>query len=126
MTPGCATARDIDIPLDANEPARNVAVSIEVRRETSARRSDPVPAPPTTEYARPNPIHFQSGDGTTSHTLSIWVWKPRDSSPKKKPLGTGSFSTPPGSAITSTDFLSGENPHKPRSPLPSARRSRVW
>src|ERR1700687_344745 len=58
----------------------------------------------------------------TSHTLSTCVWNPRDSSPKKKPLGTGSFSTPPGSAITSTDFLSGENVHNTRSAIPCAPR----
>src|SRR6202008_1586611 len=63
ITPGCAIARDIDIPLEAKDPARSVAVSIEVRRATAASRSVPVPWPPTTVYARPKPIHFQSGDG---------------------------------------------------------------
>jgi hypothetical protein len=48
MTPGWATALDIDIPLEANEPALSVAVSIEVRRATSAIRSVPVPSPRTT------------------------------------------------------------------------------
>src|SRR6185503_10148948 len=52
ITPGWAIARDIDIPLDAKEPALRVAVSIEVRRATSASRSVPVPYPPTTVYAR--------------------------------------------------------------------------
>src|ERR1700694_1228978 len=122
MTPGCAMARDIDMPLEANEPARSVAVSMEVRRETSVSRSVPVPAPPTTPYARPKPSHFQSGDGATSHTLSIWVWNPRASSPKKKPLGTGSFSTPAGSATTSTAFLSGERIQDTRSAIPCVPR----
>src|SRR5258706_10350648 len=122
MTPGCATARDIDIPLDANEPARSVAVSIEVRRETSVSRSVPVPSPRTTAYARPKPIHFQSGEGATSHTLSTCAWNPRASSPKKKPLGTGSFSTPAGFATTSTAFRSGEKTHDTRSAIPCVPR----
>src|SRR5712675_1894043 len=122
MMPGCATPRASDIPLTGNDPARSVAVSIDVRRETSTSRSDPVPPPATTVYARPNPIHFQSGDGATSQTLSICVWKARVSSPKKNPFGTGSFSTPPGSATTRTAFLSGENIHNTRSAIPWAPR----
>ena len=73
MTPGCAMARVIDIPLEANEAARKVAVSIDVRRDTSMSKSVPVPPPLTTWYARPNPIVVQSGDGATSQTLSICV-----------------------------------------------------
>src|SRR5207237_10838440 len=56
ITPGCAIARDIAIPLEATDPARTVAVSIDVRRDTPAMRSVPVPSPRTTLYARPNPI----------------------------------------------------------------------
>src|SRR5947209_14657269 len=66
MTPAWAIARAIDIPLAENDPARNVAVSIDVRRAASFNKSVPVPPPPSTAYARLKPIHFQSGDGPPS------------------------------------------------------------
>jgi hypothetical protein len=77
IVPACAIPRDIDIPLDANDAVRTVAVSSPVRRATSSHiAGGMLSAPPAeTMNARENAMVFQSGDTATSHTLSILAWK---------------------------------------------------
>jgi hypothetical protein len=73
----------MDIPLDANDDVRTVAVSSPARRATlchiaggmlSASRG-------LITYARENAMVLQSGETATSHTLSILAWKFRVSLP---------------------------------------------
>ncbi len=68
--------------------------------------------------ARENAIAPQSGDGATSHTLSIRVWKFLVSLPKKNAFGIASFSTPDGSTIARIAELSEGIAHLTRAVIP--------
>jgi hypothetical protein len=83
IVPGIATPRAIDIPLAAKDDVLSVAESMFVRRARSCQDEGGMLSSidGAMTYARENAIMLQSGEGATSHTLSILVWKFRDSLP---------------------------------------------